>query len=161
MAFCRVLFRRAQHAILHRFESGFGKGPRIAQFGVSKKRRAGVALCDIWTRMGFSRMHAGAALPGEAERGALLARSWRWWGAASRRGMEWPLRRSYRQAGAVVSRAGARNCTGGLWRGSGCRARVRVEGCVVGSFFVFGLGSTVWGLQSLAFWSSQGRGREL
>ena len=98
---------------------------------------------------GFPECMPELLCPVKPKGGALLARSWRRWGAASRSGMEWPLRRSYRQAGAVVSRAGARNCTGGFWRGSGCRARVRVEGCVVG--FFFGLGSAVWGVQSLVF----------
>ena len=96
---------------------------------------------------GFPECMPELLCPVKLKRDALLARSWRRWGAASRRGMEWPLRRSYRQAGAVVSRAGARNCTGGFWRGSGCRARVRVEGCVVGFFW-----SWVCGLGVFSLW---------
>ena len=152
MAFCRVVLRRAQHAILHGFESGFGKGPRIAQFGVSKKRRAGVALCDIWTRMGFSRMHAGAALPGEAGRGCTSGTILEAVGDGFSEGNGMAFE-------AVIS-AGWRGSFAG--RGSKLHrwilARVREYGSrdVSSAFFFLVLGLRSWGLQSLAFWSSQG-----
>ena len=106
--------------------------------------------------MGFSRMHAGAALPGEAEKGCTSGTILEAVGGGftEGNGMAFEAVISAGWRGSFAGRSS--NCTGGFWRGSGCRARVRVEGCVVG-FFFFGLGSAVWGVQSLAFWSSQGR----